>query len=883
MIAFLSSRIPVLVAPALALVMVGVVRAADTTETIADPEALRQAIPRLRDQPHWTDFATPAQIELFNGPATVWPVVPDSAYDLAGFDAASLGSPLPPPGVHPRLLFSPEDVPALAAMLKGSARGRRALLETDYALSLTLWNPASDEGKIFARLASGDLAGLEWPENEGRVLNLGNAHYFKGFKQTLRTTAHEGYYPHLLSAAALWCLLENDAARGAQVATAIANYYRLREPLIDALNRDFDAQKLTPNDMWRPMHNMVGNMGLAFGYDCAAPWMTEEQKTLLRRVISKATAGKRAYGMNGPTRWRDTNWVGWDLQHFLTAMSIEGEPGYDPAIYPVARETARAFLDWGIDEHGVIFETNGKNGAGLQNELLSLLVLARHGDNLFGHPHLRKLTAAQAQTYAPGGGQSFNNGTWGNAPFWSELASMLKGFYPKDPAVDWLLRQDDPPLPSADYLDLLARKADKLPVPPEKLSVLTPSYLFGKRDADQRTGPDGKPLESWRREHLNLPLDFVDPGHGLLVARSGEDRDALFLHFEARPDLRGVGHQHHDAGHFYLAALGELWAVEAGAKNSFSSDHNTVQIDGRGHADVSAAPRVDFLGAVANEHGAVASADLKNAYDYGWTTPMHFSWADPGMKSGAWKLTPDTDPELVAYYRGTQNAKMRLWGSTYWDNNWGPAMRIAGNPVRSAFRSAALVRGPRPYAIIVDDRNKDNAVHRYDWLMQLPDNVRLTGLSLRDSVPAVALVKSPAGDAWRMRAAGQINRGEPALLVCLLDAPTQPQTTAGNLVADDTLPYRLEQITAPGTQPGQVLTKNRFVLTRHAIDPRFKILLLPFRGGDKLPAITWDATKERATLRWPDQHDTLAFSRTDTGRTRLTILRDGAEILSSVP
>jgi hypothetical protein len=842
----------------------------ETPEILADPEALRQVVPRLKEQRHWTEFATPEQVALFAGPQTVWPVVPESAYDLAGFDPASLGSPLPPPGVHPRLFFSPADVPQIARQLKASERGRRALLETDYALSKTLWDPASDEGRIFAKLATGDLTGLEWPENEGKTLNLGNAHYFRGYKQTLRTTVHEGYFPHLLSAAALWCLLENDAERGTRVAAALANYYRLREPLIDALNREFHEQKLAPNDQWRPMHNMVGNAGLAFGYDCAAPWMTEEQKTVMRRVIAKATSGKRAYGMNGPTRWRDTNWVGWDLQHFLTAMAIEGEEGYDPEIYPVARDTVRAFLDWGISDRGVIYETNGKNGAGLQNAFLSMVVLARHGENFFGHPHLRKLPAAQVQTYAPGGGTSFNNGTWGNALFWPDLASMLKGFYPQDACADWLLRQDPETqkLPAPDYLQLLQAKADKLPVPKEKLPVLTLGYLFGKRDP---SGPAVRPV---------LPQTFSDPGHGLLAARADDTPESLYLHFEARPNLRGVGHQHHDSGQFYLAALGELWAVEAGAKNSYSSDHNTVLIDGRGHADVSAAPRVNFLGVVEYEHGAIVAADLQNAYNYGWTSPMHFSWLDPAVVSGQWQLSPDTDPELVAYYRGTQKVKMRIWGGNYWDNNWGPTMRIAGNPVQSAFRTAALVRGPRPYALIVDDRNKDGREHDYAWLMQVPDTVRMLGLALGPSVPAVALVKSPPGDGWRSRGPGSVARGEPALLVCLLDAPTKPQTTKGNHVADDALPYRMEQITAPAAQPGQSLVKNRFLVTRRAVNPRFKILLLPFRGGDKLPVIRWEEKSQTATLTWPDQTDTLVFTRRDDDRTTLSVRR-GDELLLS--
>ena len=394
-----------------AAVASGICRA-DTPETIGDPEGLRKAVPKLAGQKVWTAFANAKQVKMFEGPETKWPVVSASSYNLSGFNPAALGSKPPAPGVHPRILFSPEDVPAIARQLKSSVHGRKALLETEYALSKTLWNPDCDEGRIFARLVSGDVKRLVWPDAEGAEPGFWNSHYFKGYKAQMTASVHEGYLPHLLASAAFCCLLNDDATRGRQVAAAIATYYRLREPLIDRLNDEYNARRIMPNDVWRPMHQLVGNNNLAFGYDMAAKWMTQEEKTVMRRVISKATTGKRSYGMNGPTRWRDTNWVGWDLEFFLTALAIEGEEGYDPAIYPIARETARAYLDWGISEAGTIFETNGTNGAGLLFELDSLVALARRGDNLFGHPHLRKLTAMQVQAVVPAGGTNVNNGTW---------------------------------------------------------------------------------------------------------------------------------------------------------------------------------------------------------------------------------------------------------------------------------------------------------------------------------------------------------------------------------------------------------------------------------------------------------------------------------------
>ena len=639
-----------------------------------------------------------------------------------------------------------------------------------------------------------------------------------------------------------------------------------------------------PNDEWRPMHQLVGNNNLAFGYDLAAKWMNDDQKVLMRRVISKATTGKRAYGMNGPARWRDTNWVGWDLEFFLTALAIEGEPGYDPAIYPISRETARAYLDWGISDQGTIFETNGKNGAGLQFELNALVALARRGDNLFGHPHLRKLTAMEVQAVVPAGDVNVNNGTWGCAGFGGNLASMLKRFYPKDLNADWLLRQAQPELHAInldEYAESLKLRDSKPPVPWTHFDLISPVSVFCYQDWEGAKSPDGKLQEPWERQALGLPLTFNDPTHGLLQARSGNGKDALYMMFEARPDLRGVGHQHHDSGHFYLAALGDMWAVQAGPKNSFSIDHNTIQIDGRGHSDISAAPRVGYLGAVTTESVAIASANLKNAYDFAWTTPMHFSWQMEENNKGLWKLQPDTDSEIVDYYKGTQNVKMRIWGDSYWQNNWGPVMRIPGNPVLYAWRSAGIVRGKHPYAIVVDDINKDDKEHLYEWLMQTPEGMRMANVTLPiKSVPAILLTRAPVKEAWNSgRQTETLPQGTPTLLVCMLesDSADEDKPALVNVVGSETFPFRIEQFGSP-PHPGSMPVKTRMVIAEHAVDPAYKILLVPTRAGEQIPEVRWDAGLGAASLRWKDQQEECVFTKGADKRTRFTIKRDGVVI-----
>ena len=847
---------------------------ADTPRILDDPEAFRKAHPTLAAERLWTEFATPEQQALFDGPEVQWPVVPAAEYDLSGFSTAHLYSKVPPPGVHPRILFSPEDVPAIRKQLESTKAGQKRLIETDYFLAHSIYDPSTDEGKIFAKLVSGDLTGLDWPDGEG---DTGNANYFKGYKPLGVLSPHFGYFPRVLQAAAFRCLLDDDKVRGVKVATAMANYWKLREPLIDKLNNNKDL----PNDFWRPMHQLCTATQLGFGYDLAAKWMTPEQQALMRRVISKATSGKLAYGENGPTRWRETNWTGWDLTHYLTSLAIEGEEGYDPSIAPVAAETVRDYLTWGIDANGLIYETNGKNGAGLLFALSSADALARRGQNFFGHPHLRKMTAAQVADVVPQGGINVNNGTWGCAPFWGDIASLLKAFYPDDKAADWLIRQDRPEQADFDpaaYRKQLATTGPDRDHPASKFELLGATDVLTTLDWQGFHNKDGTLKPAWEREDLHLPLVFNDPIHGLLAARTSNDEDALYLMFEARPDLHTIGHQHHDSGQFYLAALGKMWAVEAGPKAAYSPDHNTVLIDGKGHSDVGAAPMVRYLDTVQKDPVTLAAADLKNAYDFGWCCPQHFSWFEPDFPN--WKISPETDPDVVAYFKGTQHYKMRLWGDNILKQNWGPTMRIEGNPVQYAFRSAGIVNGKHPYALVLDDIAKDGNTHQYDWLMQVPPGIRMIPANIgKDNAPVAAiLTRLPAPPDWnRMEPTETLPKGEPGLLVCVLDkndTKNDLMLAKGitNTVGSNNYPLRVEQLASPEATGGSPL-KTRVVITKQAIDPQFRVLLIPVQGGDPMPTVSYDSDTGTATIIWPGQKDVLHFQTAPDHRTHLDFQR----------
>jgi hypothetical protein len=832
------------------------VGAAETPAKQANEAETRKRVKALGEQDHWTQFATPEQIKLFEGPETKWPVLPKSAYNLDGVNLGLIGSKVPAPGVHPRIFFSPEDIPSLQKRLVGTKRW----IETDVQMQKTILNPESADGKVFLKLSTGDLEGLEFLDDGSKGRN-GN-HNFKGYGRIGIYAAHVCYWPRNLNAIGFYALMKGDKELGKKVANALVNYYKLREPLIDKQNArgdDPNADDAWPRDVWRKMHYVAGEGHLGFAYDMTAMHMTKEQKDFMRRIILKATAGKRHYGANAPVRWRDTNWVGWDTQQVLCHLAIEGEDGYEPEQLANLKETVYGYLTYGISPYGTIFETNGKNSAGFQYAMNSLIAVARRGEtHLLGHPHLRKLAESQIHQVVPAGGRNNNNGTYGCTLF--KEGGYLKNLYPKSAAVNWLLKQG------------LPHEEKDLSTYREELSKQRSMYRYYPLEASSYLGMaeftpvEGK--ETWERDYLNLPLDYEDPHHGQLCTRSGNDKDALYMMTEARPDLYTGGHQHFDAGGFYLSAHGVDWGVEGNNGIRASRFHSVVMIDGIGQgANGHFAPsRAEWIGVDRNEHGAFAKMGLKNAYDTIWINPMHYSWGTPARKNYKWE--PVTDPYVVKIFKGTQNYKCRLWMHSYWNWNWSPQLQTKWNPVEFAYRTAGIVRGKYPYAIVVDDIKKDNQKRIYEWQMQLPDGVS-----------AVTWWKMPKGLTVLTKQESITKRGitkdAPCLAVLILDRSAS-SLEAGQGVL---FPIEIRQ---------QLKTKTeRLVITSHAVEPKFKIALIPFRFGSPLPAasfkdgvatITWTQKVHRK----PDQlvqQDIIRFTQGDDHRSRFTVSRDSKALL----
>ena len=865
----------------------------DTPEKLADPQVAAQAIPSLARQGEFTAHAkaTPDQLARFYGDPVEWPTAPPSAYDMTGIDRTVFGSPVPAPGIYPRLMFSPEDIPAVRARVKASVLGQKSLIEMEELFAATWWKPGTSDNTLFEALAKGNIADQHWGDlRPDRDLTTSLPPLLANHRPGIHHS-HVAYIPECLTAMATYALVQGDDVLGRKVAAAFATYFRLYEPLVDAWNATSDSEwgsgaihgSFGSATSWRGMHGLVAQANLGVGLDLTGQWMTPQEREDMRRFIAKATYGRRAYAQDATVRFRDVNWCTWDLPHYLALAAIEGLEGCDPEGLQINAETIRAFCDWGIDDSGVVYESTGKSPGAFQHFFMSAVTLARRGTNVFAHPHLRKFLTSQAQMTSPTGLAILNSGTQ-YAPYDRQFlspafVSRLRFVYPQDRAADYLMGLQKPlgivqgvwegtgvDTYEVAGFDPVAYRAQVRQM--KRLRLPSPTYNVAMRDVINAN--DWKPTT---RADLGLPLDYVAPTHGVLATRSDQTAQAAFLSMMVRPNhYLGAGHHHADAGMLHVAALGQDWLSMPRFTQAYDGRlFSQVQVDGHGMTSVTPGANAynaaaTWLGATTGPGGAAAAADLTYAYSWRWLTQPPQVWT-PELEALGWEVDPS--PRLQDIFAGMGRFKMRPWWNSHTFGNALPTLRAPSHPMEYVYRTAGLVRGEQPYLLVTDDLRKDGAPHRYDWSAPLSGGVWKAAIpGLPQDQVVLAMAPGPIVEGVD-RPAITPAPGSPLLLVASVGTPAVQ--AAVNLQE------------APGQQDkktGAPQFLERVVLGTEAVDVRFRVVLIPFRAGEPLPTLTWDAASTTATITQGPQTDRLVFSIADR-RTRTTIQRDGARVLTT--
>lgn len=855
----------------------------DTPEKYMNPDLSIKYIPWLNTQKKWTEHArvTPEQLELLEkGPEKEWKTVPKSEFDFSGFNFKLLGSKVPAPGIYPRLLFSPEDIPMLQQQVKSNNSAMKSMVEIEFLLGKSWLNPASSDGKIFDLLASGEVekirSQMEKPVEGPAVYHV--PRLTKDHQPVIFNT-HITYVTNCLTTMALYALLTNNDQLGKKTADAVVTYFKLIEPNIDRHLQTSDSEFGETFDggnhsstHWRGMHGIVPHMDMAFALDFSGKWMTPQQKQYMQNIIAKATYGRRTGGGDGPRRaWRDINHVTWHLTHMISLAAIEGLEGFDPEGYASGAELTRDFLDWGIDRNGQLFESNGKSGGGIQFEFLSMVILARRGDNLFGHPHLRKVMEAQTEITTPNAERTVTSGTWSGGPLAAQTVGELKAFYPQNKFNDYLLTNVYPTFDPANFNATSYRaKLEKEGLSRLRLPGPTyPDMVFGF--------PYIADWKITKREDLNLKLDWDTDEYGMFSCSSDKTANAIWMNLQVRQNhYIGSGHHHSDIGMFHFSGLGVNWFTESPFVKEYDAKyHNLVLIDGISESDQTPA-KGDYLGASFMPDGAVATANLSYSYNWKWCTQVK-TWGEgfctlaKGQPYRDFAYELETRPEILEIFRGTTKYKMRPWWATSNQANFIPTLRTPWNPVEYVYRSTGLVRGKHSYGIVVDDLKKDTKDHLYQWTAIFGKGVwKTTREAGYKNAIFLGYYKDLQGNDYNKPSAAKLasidpGKGTPMLMVYYAGAPENEK-------------FNVEIMDGPLNK--EVHDKYCMLsIDQTSVQANYRILMIPFLFGEDLPVIKEE--KGLVSIQWKDQTDIVKFIQAEDNRTRFNVVRNGKKIVES--
>ena len=567
-------------------------------------------------------------------------------------------------------------------------------------------------------------------------------------------------------------------------------------------------------------------------YDLTYNSMTEDQ-----RVDSRALVAKMSWG---GCRDLGCDYVYSNAGYFYSnvnsiPLAIYGEPGFNNALAENNFKWSKVSVTtWGITQGGWGRDDIGYHGFGMSQHIATLLAFSRQYEPL--HVTSRLAIGAQMEfyQYAPNTTcdtekpAAYSHGDGIGFSQKGALYQFYKYFYPTDPLNDFVCR--------------IARRGR--------------GYFPAFYDAMFGVAPlAAVPSYASVAAEQNMPLTKFDPQRGIGTTRSDWSANAASLDFDCRFDMFNNGHIHADRNNFTFFALGREWVDDAGFHQWASDQHATVIIDGTAQGWYTPGKFLDVI-----DHTAFTlfAGDATASYNYDCKYPsvggktggaMPYNWTDfmfPGSSDGVLPaFTPP--PATFGDYSGFKSP-IYVFG-----DNGVPKLY---NPVQRAFRTAILVRGSKPYALIIDDIQKDDKTHDYQWSFSTREYS--DDMQLRDGATATDAIMYHASDA-----------ANPAAPQCLVRA-----------IQADGIPVPI----ALGTNTIMGHPLPRLRIERKAVAPNFKVLLFPHLNGEPLPTTT---LKDNVlTVKMNDgQTDQFTFTTGTDGRTRVGFKRpsDTTPPVVSVP
>lgn len=790
---------------------------------------------------------------------------------------------IPAPGVHPRICFTPEDLPDIRKRLKETKAGVRAwnnilawteMMKGTYDDSAPYAQPDLWKGGFGGLRGPVPLFRLGIPRENGVAYNRHpKAAAIYAALADGSATEFPPFYWNVFSLEAFRCLVTEDQPAAEKLAAAVTTALRL-----DQAKRDTERAARQARNVAVPLpppDQPVGTFQLAFTYDFLFRWLTPAQREAIHAELAATTWSHDNYGTFNTAEGSRSNWATFSYWLFQT-LAIEGEPGFNELKVRGMYRGWRNLLTYGWFQSGATYEGEAKNQLGMDGVLMFAHRTDAYGfENLAGHPYLR----AYATRFLPhsvnpmldgfhkydllggsrakGGGFSANDGVG------------LKYLFPDDKAIDWVYRKS------------VGENYENIPDRPDGYYNALLFFAIHATDFDPANDDPSR---------LGLGNTFFCPERALLMTRSGWNRDALMLNLHVRQ--ANGGHPFADRNAIMVAGAGRIWSPNG--YSSFRTEQNSVVgIDGKNQTETVAGR---LVGHADSPSATFAVGDAKYAWDWNWRnieprkgpsyTPAQVRAGQVELPPG-WELEPNTTNAFSFLKLPYAYLDVPLAETPHWIRPAGfvrPIARQPNYPVQRAYRTAGIVRGPRPYALVVDDIQKDDTARRYDWTLAVEPDVQIARITrvndleldilLTGSDPGQKLPRPKEPLPGTLAADTVIPAGQPVLLVRVLNRRHEGKPADAVPVITEIPP------TEKKYQPVRVLK-----IPAVAVAPDFKVLLFPHRQGDALPVSVWDASRSSVRIGWPPttSPDQIAFSRQPSGLTWLKITRGAETLLTLQP
>jgi Concanavalin A-like lectin/glucanases superfamily len=755
---------------------------------------------------------------------------------------------VPPPGIHPRIFFSPEDLPTVRKRLKEDPAAQAAwklILAYSHALNLTY-----DEKADYAQpdWANGSFHVHGRTDQVMRIGGYGaNREDYYGLLSSGKPTETfenpksggksrpSGFF-FVAAVEAFRCLIDDDAAGAKKLAAAVETSVKFEQE-----RRAKEDKPVKPGQPPRPSTPRYDASQLGLIYDFIYNWMTPDQKKLIHDELVLLSAWVDGYGTFSHAETSRSNWATFSYQVWDT-VAIEGEPGFNDLKFLGLYRGWRNFLTYSFFNSGCAYEAEGKLLFGLDAVVAFDRIAPKYGLPLLSqHPlirdHYGKFTALSILPTQDNRYVIFDilGGMGGKLCTPQDLV-VAHYIFPNDKTIDFV------------YRSMVGEDFRSLPMPSHSWNNLITDAIFATT-----YHPENTP------EKLGIPLTFFCGQRALMMTRSSWDTNATLLTMHVRG--ASGGHPYADRNGIMIAAQGRPW-VTIPFKDGKSWQCSTVTFNGCEQSSTTPGRVVDF---VDNPLATFMVGDSKYCWDWVW------GGADKN-KRGQAVTRKDVDEGNIELGKTRKSVELTFNDFAYtkvdvldysqpmkYSGHWlGPDgtlrsyYKMVNNPVIKSFRTAGLVRGVHPYVLVIDDIQHDALPALYEWHLSLPsDLIKVEKQPSGAQVGDFFLAAKESLDEKGLPVAGS-----PLLLVRVLDQKGRPEEP------------RIIDVNP------QVLT-----LGTRAVTPAFKVLIHALRAGDPIPQTT-PLRDGKIEINFPDQKDVLNFTDGSTGKTDLTIVREGQEIIA---